>query len=193
VHASPPISKRITHLADQTSRRTVRNPNQPSGYRAERVHLITAAVEAPANRRGLGFELSRGFHLGREQVRAATRTGPGGPAIRYVPEAPRTALTWGNAVSKYTWMRRTALIPPDSGNDFGMPLLFCSDADHEGDFDGAVPDPEAVAEAWEAWRAGTDLANRFVAKTPILDITGDPLNQHGSGGGSMSLRECWSE
>jgi len=36
---------------------------------------------------------------------------------------------------------------------------------------------------------GADLANRFVAKTPILDITGDPLNQHGSGGGSMSLRE----
>ena len=31
---------------------------------------------------------------------------------------------------------------------------------------------------------------RFVAEAPSLDITGDdPLNQHGSGGGSMSLRE----
>ena len=31
---------------------------------------------------------------------------------------------------------------------------------------------------------------RFVAEAPSLDITGDdPLNQHGSGGGSISLRE----
>ena len=31
---------------------------------------------------------------------------------------------------------------------------------------------------------------RFVAEAPSLDITGDdPLNQHGSGGGPMSLRE----
>jgi hypothetical protein len=35
-----------------------------------------------------------------------------------------------------------------------------------------------------------DFAERFVAEAPSLDITGDdPLNQHGSGGGSMSLRE----
>jgi len=35
-----------------------------------------------------------------------------------------------------------------------------------------------------------DFAERFVAEAPSLDITGDdPLNQHGSGGGPMSLRE----
>ncbi len=35
-----------------------------------------------------------------------------------------------------------------------------------------------------------DFATRFVAEAPSLDITGDdPLNQHGSGGGPMSLRE----
>jgi hypothetical protein len=35
-----------------------------------------------------------------------------------------------------------------------------------------------------------DFATRFVAGAPSLDITGDdPLNQHGSGGGPMSLRE----
>jgi Protein of unknown function (DUF664) len=70
------------------------------------------------------------------------------------------------------------------------PPLFCSDADPDGDFDGAVPDPQVVAEAWDAWRAEVDFATRFVAEAPSLDITGDdPLNQHGSGGGSTSLRE----
>ena len=70
------------------------------------------------------------------------------------------------------------------------PRLFSSDTDRDGDFDGAVPDPRAVAEAWDAWRAEVDFATRFVAEAPSLDITGnDPLNQHGSGGGLMSLRE----
>jgi hypothetical protein len=71
-----------------------------------------------------------------------------------------------------------------------VPRLYCSETDRDGDFDGAVPDPQVVAEAWEAWRAEVDFATRFVAEAPSLDITGnDPSNQHGSGGGSMSLRE----
>jgi len=70
------------------------------------------------------------------------------------------------------------------------PPLYCSDTDRDGDFDGAVPDPQVVAEAWDAWRSEVDFATRFVAEAPSLDITGDdPLNQHGSGGGQMSLRE----
>jgi hypothetical protein len=68
--------------------------------------------------------------------------------------------------------------------------LFCSDTDRDGDFDGAAPDPQVVAEAWDAWRAEVDFATHFVAQAPSLDITGDdPLNQHGTGGGPMSLRE----
>ena len=67
------------------------------------------------------------------------------------------------------------------------PRLFGSG---DGDFDGAVADPRVVEEAWEAWRAEVDFATRFVAQAPSLDITADdPLNQHGSGGGAMSLRE----
>ena len=74
------------------------------------------------------------------------------------------------------------------------PRLFCSDTNRDGDFDGAVPDPQVVAEAWDAWRAEVDFAERFVAEAPSLDITGnDPLNQHGSGGGPMSLREVLVE
>jgi len=71
-----------------------------------------------------------------------------------------------------------------------VPGLFCSETDRDGDFDGAVPDPRVVAEAWDAWRAEVDFATRFVAEAPSLDITGDdPSNLHGSGGGAMSLRE----
>ena len=70
------------------------------------------------------------------------------------------------------------------------PRLYCSETDRDGDFDGAVADPEVVAEAWVAWRAEVDFATRFVDEAPSLDITAnDPLNQHGSGGGAMSLRE----
>jgi hypothetical protein len=71
-----------------------------------------------------------------------------------------------------------------------VPRLFCSPADPDGDFNGAVPDPQVVAAAWAAWRAEADFAAQFVAGAPSLDITADdPGNQHGSGGGSMSLRE----
>jgi uncharacterized protein DUF664 len=69
-----------------------------------------------------------------------------------------------------------------------VPRLFGSGDD---DFDGAVPDPRVVAEAWGAWGAEVDFATRFVAGAPSLDITGDdPENEHGSGGGPMSLREA---
>jgi hypothetical protein len=71
-----------------------------------------------------------------------------------------------------------------------VPKLYTSDTNRDGDFDGAVADPLVVAEAWDAWRAEVDFATQFVADAPSLDITADdPLNQHGSGGGAMSLRE----
>lgn len=71
-----------------------------------------------------------------------------------------------------------------------LPALFCSDAEPDGDFDGAVADPRVVAEAWEAWRSEVDCANQVLADAPSLDVTvDDPLNQHGSGGGSLSLRD----
>jgi uncharacterized protein DUF664 len=70
------------------------------------------------------------------------------------------------------------------------PRHYGSETDRDGDFDGAVADPDVVAEAWATWRAEVDFATRFVEEAPSLDITGDdPLNQHGSGGGAMSLRE----
>jgi len=70
-----------------------------------------------------------------------------------------------------TWFRRVM-----AGED--APPLFRSDDDPDGDFDGAVPDPAVVAEAWDAWRAEIASANRFVAEAPDLDVTGD-RGRHG--------------
>jgi hypothetical protein len=71
-----------------------------------------------------------------------------------------------------------------------VPRLYTSKSDPDADFDGAVADPSVVAEAWDTWRAEVDFTNEFVASAPSLDITADdPDNQHGSGGGPMSLRE----
>ena len=47
------------------------------------------------------------------------------------------------------------------------PRLFCSETDRDGDFDGALPDPRVVAEAWDAWRAEADFATRFVAEALV--------------------------
>jgi len=70
------------------------------------------------------------------------------------------------------------------------PRLYISATDRDGDFDGAVADPRVVAEAWDTWRAEVEFATRFVAEAPSLDLTvDDAANQHGSGGGAMSLRQ----
>lgn len=66
--------------------------------------------------------------------------------------------------------------------------LYRSDTDHDGAFNGAVPDPEVVAWAWENWRAEIAFAERLVAQAPDLDVTGS--YDHGTDDrGSISLRE----
>jgi hypothetical protein len=63
------------------------------------------------------------------------------------------------------------------------------DSDPDGDFDGAVPDPEVVAEAWEMWRAEVAFAEQLVAEAPDLDVTGDYDYGPGYEPGSIPLRE----
>jgi hypothetical protein len=53
------------------------------------------------------------------------------------------------------------------------PPHFYSELDPDGDFDGAVPDPGVVVQAWETWRAEVAFADRFVAEAPDLGITGN--------------------
>jgi Protein of unknown function (DUF664). len=64
------------------------------------------------------------------------------------------------------WFRRVM-----AGQD--APPHFSSDTDPDGDFDGAVPDPEIVAEAWNVWRAEVAFTDRFVAEAPDLDVAGN--------------------
>ncbi|MER7951019.1 DinB family protein [Streptomyces sp. NPDC096079] len=51
--------------------------------------------------------------------------------------------------------------------------LFSSPDSPDGDFDGAAAGPEAVTEAWEAWRAAVAHADRFTAQAPDLDVWGE--------------------
>ncbi|MCX4673305.1 DinB family protein [Streptomyces sp. NBC_01381] len=53
------------------------------------------------------------------------------------------------------------------------PPLFVSADRPDHDFEGAVPDPAVIAEAWEAWRAEVEFADRFVAGAPDLDVEGE--------------------
>jgi acetyl esterase/lipase len=53
-----------------------------------------------------------------------------------------------------------------------VPRHFRSDADPDGDFNGAVPDPGVVAEAWDAWRAEVAFAEQYVAEAPGLEVVG---------------------
>ncbi|MDX3261787.1 DinB family protein [Streptomyces sp. MI02-2A] len=63
------------------------------------------------------------------------------------------------------------------------PPRFSSSSDPDGDFTGAVPDPDVVSRAWEAWREEIDFAEAFVADAPHLDVEG-----HDSWRGTVSLR-----
>jgi hypothetical protein len=53
--------------------------------------------------------------------------------------------------------------------------------------------PQVVAGAWDAWRAEVEFAERFVAGSPSLDITGGDRSGIGQGQGPISLREVLLE
>jgi uncharacterized damage-inducible protein DinB len=76
------------------------------------------------------------------------------------------------------WFRRGM-----AGQD--APPHFYSAADPDGDFDGAVPDPAVVEEAWNLWRAEVAFADRFVAEAADLDVLGALPD---AWRGAMSLR-----
>ncbi len=63
------------------------------------------------------------------------------------------------------------------------------DTDPDGAFDGAVPDPGVVAEAWETWRGEVAFAERLVAEAADLGVTGDYDYGPPYEPGSISLRE----
>ncbi|MFC0844301.1 MULTISPECIES: DinB family protein [Streptomyces] len=64
------------------------------------------------------------------------------------------------------------------------PPLFSTPESPDGDFDDAVSDgPEAIAQAWQAWRDEVAYADDFARQAPHLDIQGDDAWR-----GTVSLR-----
>jgi uncharacterized damage-inducible protein DinB len=74
------------------------------------------------------------------------------------------------------WFRRRF-----AGQD--VPKLYQTRADPDGDFNGAVPDPAVVDEAWAAWREEIAFSDRFIADHDLGFVGSD------SGGDPVSLRE----
>lgn len=62
--------------------------------------------------------------------------------------------------------------------------LYVSEDDRDADWEGAVADPEVVAEAWTAWRREVAFAEELVAATADLGTTG-----HCADGAGPQLRE----
>jgi uncharacterized damage-inducible protein DinB len=79
------------------------------------------------------------------------------------------------------WFRRVL-----AGQD--VPRHYRTEANPDAAFDGAVPDPQVVAQAWDTWRAEVGFAERFVAGAPDLDVAGR-YDTGTSGQGTIPLRE----
>ena len=52
------------------------------------------------------------------------------------------------------------------------PKLYSTDTDRDGDWNGALPDPDVVAQAWRAWRDEVAFADRFVDGAVDVATTG---------------------
>ena len=65
-----------------------------------------------------------------------------------------------------------------------VPRLFSDDQDRDADFNGAVPDPAVVDEAWHAWRDEVRFAEQYVDSAPDLSATGTMKD-----GSTLQLRE----
>lgn len=65
-----------------------------------------------------------------------------------------------------------------------VPFVYRAPENRDQAWDGAVADPDVVAEAWRLWRDECAFSDRFIAEAPNLDVT-----CHVDGHGDISLRE----
>jgi uncharacterized damage-inducible protein DinB len=68
-----------------------------------------------------------------------------------------------------------------------QPRVYRTAIDRDADFNGAVPDPDVVADAWATWRAEVAFAEKFVDAAPDLNVKG--TYTWGDDSGSISLRQ----
>ena len=71
-----------------------------------------------------------------------------------------------------SWFRRSM-----AGQE--APKLYCTDEDHDGDWNGALPDPAVVDEAWRTWRAEVSFAEDFISGAADLDMRELSVNAEG--------------
>ncbi|OEV11986.1 DinB family protein [Streptomyces nanshensis] len=104
--------------------------------------------------------------------------GPEALARRSVPPSNMSLLGLVRHMAgvEHAWFRRVL-----AGQD--VPRLYRTENDRDRDFDGALPDPEVVSEAWETWRGEVAFAERFVREAPDLDVRGTIRGEQ------ISLRE----
>ena len=77
---------------------------------------------------------------------------------------------------EHSWFRRVL-----EGQDLSR--LYWSEANRDLDFDGAVPDPAVVEDAWASWRREVTHAGEYVDRMETLDV------EVPHGDGTVSLRE----
>ena len=78
---------------------------------------------------------------------------------------------------EHNWFRRTM-----AGEE--VPRLYVSEEDRDADWNGAVPDPAVVADAWATWRREVAFAEELVAATSDLGT-----RARRQGGSAPQLRE----
>ncbi|MEU6857796.1 DinB family protein [Glycomyces sp. NPDC046736] len=90
-------------------------------------------------------------------------------AARAVPPSTMSLLGLVRHLAEveHGWFRRGL-----SGMD--VPYLYCSKAEPNADFDGAIPDPDCVAEGWRTWEDAAEFADRLIAEAPSLEAVSMP-------------------
>ncbi|MEV4224290.1 DinB family protein [Nonomuraea sp. ATR24] len=69
------------------------------------------------------------------------------------------------------------------------PPLYRTEQDRDGDWNGAVADPEVVADAWRRWRAESAATDRYVAGVDDLGAWNAGASDLGPDGANLQLRD----
>ncbi len=100
-------------------------------------------------------------------------------ATRSVPPSTLSLLGLVRHLAKveHSWFQRVM------GHRLDLPRLYWSEEDRDLDFNGAVPEPAVVEDAWMSWRREVAHAEQVVDAAESLDLEGT----HDSG--PIALRE----
>ena len=70
------------------------------------------------------------------------------------------------------------------------PKLYCTDEDRDGDWNGAIPDPAVVEDAWRQWRAEVELTDQLLAGVTDLGTWNAGISDLGPDGADLQLRDA---